>query len=100
MPEKINDTKDVKAICHDELSQKFYVKLYKDEAVLAYTQINDMLDVHTLVVPEGMEKLAEQLIEAAFEYAAKNKINIIPTEEKIKEYAENHPEVRSLLAHL
>ena len=85
---------------HDQLSQKFYVQLYKDEAVLAYTQINDMIDVHTLVVPEGMDELAEQLIEAAFDYAEKNKIKIIATDEHVKKYAENHPEVKKLIVEL
>ncbi|HLD85579.1 MAG TPA: N-acetyltransferase [archaeon] len=98
--ERENGTEGVNAVIHDELSQKFYIKLYKDEAVLAYTQINDMIDVHTLVVPEGMENLEEALIEAAFDYAAKNKIKIIPTEKKIKEYAENHPETRNLIVEL
>ncbi|MDI6720973.1 MAG: GNAT family N-acetyltransferase [Candidatus Aenigmarchaeota archaeon] len=82
-------------IIHDETAQKFYIPYEDDEAVLAYTRVNDILDVHHVYVPESARDhgIAESLATAAFEYAETNGLKIIPTCPYIKDtFLKKHPE--------
>ncbi len=74
-------------VLHDEFAQKFCIPLGDDEAVLGYTHVNDILDVHTVFAPEGQEKLEQELIKAVFDYAHKHRLKIIPTDERIAVFA-------------
>ena len=88
--ERGNDAEGVKAVNHDEFAQKFYITLGDDEAVLGYTHVNDILDVHTIFAPAGQEQLEQDLIKAVFDYAHKHRLKIIPTDEKISIFAKEN----------
>ncbi len=79
-----------KAVRHDEFAQKFYIPLGDDEAVLGYTHVNDILDVHTVFVPAGQEQLEQDLIKAVFDYALKHKLKIIATDPRVEEFAKEN----------
>jgi len=85
-----NDAEGVKEVRHDEFAQKFYIPLADDEAVLGYTHVNDILDVHTVFAPAGQEDLENDLIKAVFDYALKHRLKIIPTDEKIAAFAKEN----------
>ncbi|MBI2173104.1 MAG: N-acetyltransferase [Candidatus Aenigmarchaeota archaeon] len=82
-------------IVHDETGQKFYIDCGDDEAVLGYTRVNDIMDVHHVFVPESMrgQGTAEKLSLAAFEFAEKNGLRIIATCPYVKDtFLKKHPE--------
>jgi predicted GNAT family acetyltransferase len=86
---------------HDEVGQKFFIAYEDDEALLAYTKVNDILDIHHTFVPESMRGrgIADRLAAAAFEYAEKNGLKIIPTCSYIKDtFLKKHPEWDRIVA--
>ncbi len=54
-------------IDHDDMGQKFWTEAEGEEALLAYTMINDSLNLHFLTAPN--KEVADELCRAAFEYA-------------------------------
>ncbi|MBI4020467.1 MAG: N-acetyltransferase [Candidatus Aenigmarchaeota archaeon] len=86
---------------HDKVGQKFYIALGEDkEALLAYTEVNDVMDLHHMFVPEEArgQGLAEQLALAAFEFARKNHMRIIPSCPYIRDtFLKEHPECMDLV---
>lgn len=86
---------------HDETGQKFYIDYGDDEAVLGYTRVNDILDIHHTFVPESMrgKGIAEKLAQAAFEHAEKNGLKIIATCPYIRDtFLKKHPEWKRIVA--
>src|SRR3989344_24632 len=80
---------------HDETGQKFFIAYEDDEAVLAYTAVNDIMEIHHVFVPESQQGkgVAGSLAEAAFRYAENNGLKIIPACPYIKDtFLKKHPE--------
>lgn len=89
-------------ILHDPVGQKFYVPLGKEEeAVVAYTQINEYLDVHHVFVPDAFrgQGLSERMVKFAFDFAKRNRMKIIPSCPYVKEkFLPEHPEYRDIVS--
>lgn len=86
---------------HDPAGQKFYIRLGKEQAVLAYTEVNKFLDVHQVIVPEDYRNhgIAEELTLHAYKWAKENGYKIIPTCPYIKKkFLSNHPEFQEITA--
>lgn len=97
MPEQ---TPEVFEVQHDPIGQKFFIALGNTEAILAYTQVNNILDIHHVAVPEPFQGkgLAEKMSVFAFEFAKKNKMKIVPTCDYLAEkFLPKHPEYNSLI---
>lgn len=80
---------------HDGMAQKFSTEVDGEEALLAYTMINDSLNLHFLLAPN--EDVAEELCKAALEYARKNGLKIISSSEYVDEFLKRHPEYEDLI---
>jgi predicted GNAT family acetyltransferase len=87
-------------IAHDEIGQKFTMDVDGIEYFLAYTVINENLNVHFMAVPDGQsgEEIAEALALAAFEFARKSGVKIISSSAYVDEiFLKRHPEYVDLL---
>ncbi|HIG97017.1 MAG TPA: N-acetyltransferase [Candidatus Aenigmarchaeota archaeon] len=84
---------------HDETAQKFTADANGEECLLAYTIVNNTLNLHVMVVPDGKagEEAAEQLCMTVFEYAKKNNFKIISSSEQIDDFIKKHPEFDDLV---
>lgn len=85
---------------HDETGQKFFIEYENDEAVLAYTAVNDIMEIHHLFVPEIQQGkgVADMLCEAAFRHAKNSGIKIIPACSYIKDtFLKKHPEWENIV---
>ncbi|MBS3050780.1 MAG: N-acetyltransferase [Candidatus Aenigmarchaeota archaeon] len=80
---------------HDDMGQKFWTEAEGEECLLAYTMINDCLNLHFLTAPNG--QVADELCTAAFEHARKNGLKITSSNEYVDEFVRKHPEFRDLL---
>lgn len=92
---------DSPRIEHDRVGQKFLISFGGEEAVLAYTQINNCLDLHHTDVPSSQrgKGYGEALAAFAFEFARKNGYRIIPSCPFIKnKFLPQHPEYSGLIA--
>ena len=88
-------------IKHDPIGQKFYAEIGKQEALLAYTQINQILDVHLVYVPEELRErgIAERLALAAFAYAEKKGFKIVSSCDYLANgFLPKHGELKHLVA--
>ena len=85
---------------HDDMGQKFSTEVEGEECLLAYTVINNCLNLHFMTVPDGKkgEEIAEQLCLAAFRYARENNLKIISSSAYVDEvFLKNHPEFNELI---
>ncbi|MFA4819659.1 MAG: N-acetyltransferase [Candidatus Aenigmatarchaeota archaeon] len=84
---------------HDERGQKFTADVNGEECLLAYTMINNTLNLHIMIIPDGKagEEAAEQLALAAFNYARANGCRIISSSEQIDEFLKKHYEFDDLV---
>jgi len=85
---------------HDPVGQKFYIPLGKEEAIVAYTQINEYLDVHQVVVPVSHQGkgIAEYIVKYVFEHAKKHNMKIIPSCSYVKDkFIPEHPEYSDIV---
>ena len=85
---------------HDPIGQKFTCEAAGEECFLAYTVINENLNVHFMFVPDGPdgERVAEALVGAAFNFARQNRVKIISSSAYVDEiFMKKHPEYMSLL---
>ncbi len=80
---------------HDDMSQKFSTEVDGEEALLAYTIINDSLNLHFMTAPN--DEVADELCRAAFEYAKDNGLRIISSNEYVDEFLKKHPEFNSIV---
>lgn len=84
----------------DPTGQKFVIPLGNSEAVLAYTEINDVWDVHTLIVPDAYsgKGIAEYLTLHVFNTAKEKGIRIIPTCPYVRnKFLKAHPEFNDMI---
>ena len=90
-------------VSHDPRAQKFSIALDgESEAILAYTEVNQTWEVHTVIVPEEFrgQGLAEQLALAAFAKARELGVKIMPACSYVAErFLPKHPELASLVTH-
>uniref|UniRef100_A0A914VIX5 Protein NATD1 n=1 Tax=Plectus sambesii TaxID=2011161 RepID=A0A914VIX5_9BILA len=89
---------------HCRKALEFFIKINGSKAVLQYKELpNGILDMyHTEVPPEARGKgVAKVLADAAFSYAGKNGLKIIPTCTYIDKYARDFatPEQKALIVH-
>ena len=85
---------------HDPAGQKFFIRLDTEEAVLAYTEVNKILDVHQLIVPEEYRAhgIAEELCLHVFNWAKNNGYKIIPSCPYVKEaFLKKHTEFKDIV---
>lgn len=85
---------------YDPIGQKFFIHLGGVEAVIAYTQVNNVLDLHHTVVPESFkgQGLAEKMCAFAFDFAKKNGFKIIPSCPYISQkFLPSHPEYKDIV---
>ncbi len=80
---------------HDDMAQKFCTEIDGEEALLAYTMINDSINLHFLLAPN--EEVAEELCKAALEYARQNDMKVISSSEFVDEFLKKHPEYANLI---
>lgn len=81
---------------------EFFLEIKGKKALLDYTITGNKMDLfHTFTDPELRgQGLAEQLTQAAFEYAKKNGLRIIPTCEYVKDtFLKKHPEWNGIVEH-
>ena len=86
---------------HDPRGQKFSLKFDDGlEAVLAYTHVNDIVDIHTVVVPEEHRGKGHgnELALAAFDYVRQYHMRVLPSCPFIKAFLEKHPELADIVA--
>jgi predicted GNAT family acetyltransferase len=87
------------AVQHDVQLGKFFVEIDGKEAHLLYTEIDDAtLDFrHTFVPPELRgRQLAEQLVQAGFDYAREHGFRVVPTCSYVQRRAERDPDLKAL----
>ena len=85
---------------HDEMAQKFFIDLGNKEALLAYTEINNIWDIHIVIIPEENrgQGIAEKLALAAFNTAKKMGYKIIPSCSYVNDsFLPKHPEFRDMI---
>ena len=86
-------------VVHDPVGQKFTASIDSHESVLAYSEANNIWDVFELVVSEELRGhgIAEKLCTAAFKYAKKHGIKIIPTCTYVNDdFLKKHPEYKEM----
>ncbi len=78
---------------------KFSVEEDEAEAVLLYRQEGNVIDIYHTFTPEKLRGrgIAGKLAEAAFEYAKKNNLKVIPTCPYIPKFLETHPEWKKVV---
>jgi hypothetical protein len=76
---------------HDIVAQKFN----QGDGFLAYTMMNDYMDLYMLFAES--EKEAEELALAAFEYARKNGLKVVSSSEHIDKFIDVHPEFSDIV---
>ncbi|MBI4175688.1 MAG: N-acetyltransferase [Candidatus Aenigmarchaeota archaeon] len=88
---------------HDKVGQKFFIDFGDNtEALMAYTEVNNVMDLHHTYVPEEhrSEGIAEQLAHAAFEFARRNEMKIIPSCPYVRDkFLKQHPEYMDVVTH-
>ncbi len=81
---------------------EFFLIMNGKKAILDYTLNGKEMDIfHTFTDPELRgQGLAEKLCQAAFEYAKKNGLHVIPTCPYVKDtFLKKHPEWDSITEH-
>lgn len=81
---------------------EFFIKVNGKKATLDYTISGRNMDIfHTFTDPELRgQGLAEKLAQAAFEYAKKNGLRVVPTCEYVRDsFLKKHPEWESITEH-
>ncbi len=79
---------------HDKTGSRFYIALEGQEARLLYRRSGNDIDLYHTYVPEVFRGhgMAEQLCQAAFEYAKAQRLTVIPTCPYISAaYLRRHP---------
>ncbi len=87
-------------VVHNEDGRQFEMSVPSGLAVLRYTRDAESIDLlHTLVPTEDEGNgHGTMLVQAAFEYARKAGIEVVPTCPFVKAYVERHPEQQDLVA--
>lgn len=80
---------------HDGVAQKFSTEVDGEEALLAYTMINDSLNLHLLLVPN--EEVADELCTAALDHARKNGLKVVSSSEYVDQFLKKHPEYKDVV---
>lgn len=80
---------------HEESARRFVVKFSGYEACLMYRRTGDQIDLYHTYVPEVFRGrgVAERLCRAAFEYATRERLTVVPSCSYISgAYLKRHPE--------
>ena len=87
-------------IKHDSQDQKFFAQVDGKEALLRYRKQGEVLDFFHTFVPSELRghNLAEQVVQAGFEYAKANNLKVIPSCPYVgKAFLKRHPEYSNLV---
>ncbi len=84
---------------HDTNNQRFFVDLDGEEAYVAYSLREDVMELYSTFTPPKLRGrgLAEKVVHAAFEYAKENKLKVIPSCSYVAVYLQRHPEYNYLV---
>ena len=87
-------------VTHNENGQQFEMSVPNGKAVLRYKRGEKQIDLlHTVVPPEDEGNgHGTALVQAAFDYARKSDIEVVPTCPFVKAYVDKHPEQRDIVA--
>lgn len=86
-----------RAVIHDERGQKFVVVVNGEDCIMAYTEINDFMEIQQFIITE--EKSKEILLKAAFEFAGSHGKKISIDNEDVMKFIEVNPQYRNLAGH-
>ena len=89
------------SVVHDQAGSRFVIALEGHEAQLQYRRAGTTLDFYHTYVPEAFrgKGFAEQLCQAAFEYAKAQRLTVIPSCPYISgAYLKRHPDYLPLVA--
>ncbi len=88
------------AVKHDKSKSEFFVESEGGKAFLSYTKKGNVLDFYHTFVPEALrgQGLAEQIVEAGFQYARQNNLKVFPSCPYILRWVAKHEEWRSLIS--
>ena len=86
-------------VTHDESARQFEMPVSGGLAVLAYSREGDRIDLlHTMVPAEDEGSgHGSALVKAAFDYARRAKLRVVPTCPFVKAYLEKHPDQRDIV---
>ena len=87
-------------IQHDAVAQKFFITLGTEEAHLNYRLEGNTIDFYHTFVPDSIrgKGIAEKIVKAGFEYAAQQKLKVIPTCPYVSgAFLSRHAEYHSLI---
>jgi predicted GNAT family acetyltransferase len=87
-------------VVHNEDGRQFEMPVPGGLAVLRYTRDAEKIDLlHTLVPPEDEGNgHGTTLVQAAFDYARKANIEVVPTCPFVRAYVDKHPEQQDIVA--
>jgi len=86
---------------HDEKGNRFVIEIEGREALLAYSQEENVLDFYRTFVPEELrgQGLAEKVVKAAFEYAREKGLKVRPSCSYVSgAFLKRHKEYQTLIA--
>lgn len=80
---------------------QFFIEVKGKKATLDYALNGKKLDLFHTFTDEELrgQGIAEKLAQAAFEYAKKNRLRIVPTCEYVQHFLKKHPEWESITEH-
>jgi predicted GNAT family acetyltransferase len=87
-------------VTHDESARQFEMPVSGGTAVLAYERSAGRIDLlHTMVPPEDEGNgHGTALVKAAFDYARRANLEVVPTCPFVKAYLDKHPDQRDIVA--
>jgi hypothetical protein len=96
----MNEASEIPAIVHNLEARRFEAQVGTGLARVDYQRVGDTLHlVHTEVPPEAAGKgIAASLVEAALDFAAGNRLKVVPMCDYVRKYMRTHPETHELLA--
>jgi predicted GNAT family acetyltransferase len=96
----MNDSPPPFVIVHNLSAHRFEASTPQGLAHADYRRVGDTLHLVHTEVPEGIEGrgIAGQLVQAALDYAAANRLRVAPLCSYVRAYMRRHPDTHSLLA--
>jgi uncharacterized protein len=78
---------------------RFFARIGDQRAEILYERRGDVLDIRSTWTPPTLrgQDLAARLTDAAFEYARREGLRIVPTCSYTRTYVVRHPELRALV---
>lgn len=84
---------------HDPTGQKFYIGRDSEQGFLAYTHVNNILDLYFIFAADETQETADAMVTAAFEFAKKENCKIIPTSGYVQGFLKRNPQYLAYTEH-